>query len=260
VGKAQVKQGEDQAKRSSSKAKIKQSEVQARRSLFRIGMPKVLIVEDDVALQRMISDWLTLEHYNLETALDGNDAIEMLRVYQYDLVILDWQLPGISGIEVIRAFRSAGGKTPVLMLTGKSAIPEKEEGFDSGVDDYLTKPFHMKELSARLRALLRRPNTLVNETLQIGDLKMDRRMHVVLLGEKEVDLKPTEYALLEFFMRHQGQVFSPEVLLDRVWSSQSDATVDALTTCIKRLRKKITPEGQEPIVKTIYGVGYKLEL
>jgi OmpR-family two-component system manganese-sensing response regulator len=223
-------------------------------------MAKVLIVEDDLALQRMISDWLTLEHYNLETAADGKDAIEMLKFYQYDVVILDWQLPGMSGIEVIREYRSAGGKAPVLMLTGKSAIPDKEEGFDSGVDDYLTKPFHMKELSARLRALLRRPNTLVTEALQIGPLNMDRRTHTVLLGGKEVDLKPTEYALLEFLMRHPGQVFAPEALLDRVWSSQSDSSVDALTTCIKRLRKKITVEGQESVIKTIYGVGYKLEL
>jgi DNA-binding response OmpR family regulator len=223
-------------------------------------MPKVLVVEDDVALQRMISDWLTLEHYNLESSLDGKDAIEKLKFYQYDVVILDWQLPGISGIEVIRQFRSAGGRTPVLMLTGKSAIPEKEEGFDSGVDDYLTKPFHMKELSARLRALLRRPNTLITEVFQVGRLKMDRRTHVVSVDDQEIDLKPTEYALLEFMMRHPGQVFSPESLLDKVWSSQSDATVDALTTCVKRLRKKISVPGQESIIKTIYGVGYKLEL
>lgn len=223
-------------------------------------MAKILIVEDDVSLQRMINDWLALEHYKLEMTGDGKDAIEMLKVYQYDVIILDWQLPGMSGIEVIREFRSRGGKTPCLMLTGKSAIPDKEEGFDSGVDDYLTKPFHMKELSARLRALLRRPNTLVTEVLQVGGLKMDRRTHVVLLVDKEVDLKPTEYSLLEFLMRHPGQVFGPEALLDRVWSSQSDATVDALTTCIKRLRKKITIEGQESIIKTIYGVGYKLEV
>jgi DNA-binding response OmpR family regulator len=223
-------------------------------------MPKVLVVEDDVALQRMISDWLTLEHYNLESALDGKDAIEKLKFYQYDVVILDWQLPEMSGIEVIRQFRSSGGRTPVLMLTGKSAIPDKEEGFDSGVDDYLTKPFHMKELSARLRALLRRPSTLVSEVFQIGRLKMDRRTHIVSIDDQEIDLKPTEYALLEFMMRHPGQVFSPESLLDKVWSSQSDATVDALTTCVKRLRKKITVPGQESIIKTIYGVGYKLEL
>jgi len=223
-------------------------------------MAKVLVVEDDVALQRMISDWLALEHYNLELAVDGNEAIEKLKFYQYDVVILDWQLPGMSGIDVIREYRSGGGKTPVLMLTGKSTIPDKEQGFDSGVDDYLTKPFHMKELSARLRALLRRPSTLVTEVLEFGALRMDRRTHVVVLNDKEVDLKPTEYGLLEFLMRHPGQVFAPEALLDRVWSSQSDSSVDALTTCIKRLRKKITVEGQDSIIKTVYGVGYKLEI
>jgi DNA-binding response OmpR family regulator len=223
-------------------------------------MPKVLVVEDDAALQRMILDWLSLEHYTVETAGDGQEAIEKLRFYQYDLVILDWQLPFTSGIEVIRAYRSAGGKTPVLMLTGKSEIPDKEQGFDSGVDDYLTKPFHMKELSARLRALLRRPTTLVQEVLQVGPLIIDRRSHLVELSGQTVDLKPSEYSLLEFLMRHPGQVFGAEALLDRVWSSQSDSTVDALTTCIKRLRKKITLPGQEPIIKTVYGVGYKLEV
>ncbi len=222
-------------------------------------MPKVLVVEDDLALQRMIIDWLSLEHYTIETAVDGQEAIDRLKFYQYDLVILDWQLPLASGIEVIRAHRSGGGRTPVLMLTGKSEIPDKEEGFDAGVDDYLTKPFHMKELSARLRALLRRPAGLVEEVLQVGPLTVDRRSHRVELAGEIIDLKPTEYSLLEFLMRHPGQVFGAEALLDRVWSSQSDSTVDALTTCIKRLRKKITPAGREPIIKTVYGVGYKLE-
>ena len=222
-------------------------------------MPKILVVEDDLALQRMIIDWLSLDHYTIETANDGMEAMDRLKFYQYDVVILDWQLPLASGIEVIRAYRSGGGKTPVLMLTGKSEIPDKEESFDSGVDDYLTKPFHMKELSARLRALLRRPANLVQEMLQVGPLTIDRRSHVVTLAGENIDLKPTEYSLLEFLMRHPGQVFGAEALLDRVWSSQSDSTVDALTTCIKRLRKKITPAGCEPIIKTVYGVGYKLE-
>jgi len=223
-------------------------------------MAKVLVVEDDVALQRMISDWLALEHYNLELAVDGNEAIEKLKFYQYDVVILDWQLPGMSGIDVIREYRSGGGKTPVLMLTGKSSIPDKEQGFDSGVDDYLTKPFHMKELSARLRALLRRPSTLVTEVLEFGGLRMDRRTHVVVLNDKEVDLKPTEYALLEFLMRHPDEVFSSEALLQRVWNMDSETTSDAVRTSIKRLRKKLDESDNEDdsIIENVRRIGYRL--
>lgn len=223
-------------------------------------MAKILLVEDDTGLCRMVKDWLTLEHHNLETANDGKDGLEKLRFYKYDLVILDWTLPEMTGIEVLKEMRKQGLSTPVIMLTGRNTVPDKEVGFDAGADDYLTKPFHMKELSARLRALLRRPATMVDEVLEFGDLKVDRGTYKVTKGGEEVKLLPTEYALLEFLMRHPNQVFTQEALLNRVWSSESDATANALTTCVKRLRKKIDSENQESIIKTVYGVGYKLEV
>ncbi|MBS1992333.1 MAG: response regulator transcription factor [Cyanobacteria bacterium SZAS LIN-2] len=220
---------------------------------------KVLVIEDDVALAKMVSDWLSLEHHNTELVHDGADAAARLRVYDYDLIVLDWELPGVMGVDILKEFRSRGGLTPVLMLTGRGTIDDKEKGFDCGADDYLTKPFHAKELTARLRALLRRPEAYLGETLKVGDISLDRANFRVLRGDEEIRLLPKEFALLEFLMRNQNRVFAPEALLNRVWVTESEATVDALTTCIKRLRKKIDVEGKPSVIRTVHGVGYKLE-
>ncbi len=223
-------------------------------------MAKVLIVEDDVALGKMVRDWLLMEHHKVEIVTDGADAKEMLKVYDYDIVILDWELPHVSGIEILKEFRSRGKSTPVLVLTGRSAIDDKETGFDAGADDYLTKPFHGKELTARLRALLRRPEGYVGDLLKFGNLTLDHANYVVTKDGEEIRLLPKEFALLEFLMRNPNRVFAAEALLNRVWIAESEATVDALTTCIKRLRKKIDVAGQDSIIRTIHGVGYKLEV
>jgi DNA-binding response OmpR family regulator len=221
---------------------------------------KILLVEDDTGLSRMVRDWLTFEHHLVETADNGRDGLDKLQFYQYDLVILDWELPEMTGIQICKEFRSRGGTTPVLMLTGKGTIGDKESGYDAGADDYLTKPFHMKELSLRLRALLRRGGTaLQSDTLKFRDLELEPGSHRVTRQGKDLQLLPKEFALLEFLMRHPNQVFSAEALLSRVWASETDTTVDAVSTCIKRLRKKIDVDGQNSIIKTVHGVGYKLE-
>jgi DNA-binding response OmpR family regulator len=221
---------------------------------------KILLVEDDMGLSRMVRDWLTFEHHLVETADNGRDGLDKLSFYQYDLVILDWELPEMTGIEICREFRTRGGTTPVLMLTGKGTINDKESGYEAGADDYLTKPFHMKELSLRLRALLRRGGaTLQADQLKFRDLSLEPASHRVTREGKDLGLLPKEFALLEFFMRHPNQVFSAEALLSRVWASETDTTVDAVSTCIKRLRKKIDLEGQTSVIKTVHGVGYKLE-
>jgi DNA-binding response OmpR family regulator len=223
-------------------------------------MAKVLVIEDDLSLSRMIKDWLTIEHHNIETVADGKQGLEKLQYYQYDLVIMDWQLPGMEGVQILKEFRSSGGITPVLMLTGKNTIVDKEAGLDSGADDYLTKPFHMKELSARIRALLRRPTVMVGNILTAGKFSLDPTNHIVTRDGAELKLLPKEFALLEFLMRHPNQVFSADALLNRVWASESDATIDALTSCIKRLRKKIDADGETSSVRTVHGVGYKLDV
>jgi DNA-binding response OmpR family regulator len=145
------------------------------------------------------------------------------------------------------------------MLTGKNAISEKEAGLDSGADDYLTKPFNMKELSARLRALLRRPAGVVENVLKVRDIEMDPARYLVTKAGTEIQLLPKEFSLLEFFMRHPNQVFSSDALIQRVWHSDSDATGDAIRTCLKRLRKKLGDNDEkEPIIQTVHGVGYRM--
>ena len=222
-------------------------------------MAKILLVEDDTGLCRMVKDWLTLEHHNLETANDGKDGLEKLRFYKYDLVILDWTLPEMTGIEVLKEMRKQGLSTPVIMLTGRNTVPDKEVGFDAGADDYLTKPFHMKELSARLRALLRRPATMVDEVLEFGDLKVDRGTYKVTKGGEEVKLLPQEFALLEFFMRHPNRVFSSDEILDKVWSNEKDTANDTVRVHVNKLRKKIDREGYPSLIRTVHGAGYILD-
>src|SRR5262245_9777386 len=142
-------------------------------------MAKILLIEDDATLVRTLKNWLTLEHHNVEAAESGTEGLEKLRFYQYDLVILDLELPGMGGMEVLSEFRSLGGKTPILILSGRSSIEAKELGLDAGADDYLTKPFHVKELSARMRALWRRPPEMSDDVIKIGNIEIDHKSHKV---------------------------------------------------------------------------------
>lgn len=221
-------------------------------------MAKIFLVEDDQDLANTVRTFLLFEHHSVEHVTDGEEAMTQLKSFEYDLLILDWELPRLHGIDILRRFRSHGGKTPVLMLTGRDTINEKEQGLDSGADDYLTKPFHMKELGARVRALLRRPaQASATNVLTAGQLSVDTSKYRVTVNDEVVNLVPREFQLLEFFMRHQNQVFSAEALLNRVWPSDSEATSEALRTALKRLRKKIDPDGK--VLRTVHGVGYILE-
>ncbi len=222
-------------------------------------MAKILVVEDDLDLCEMTVEWLGFEHHTVEAVHNGRQGYEHLQSYAYDLVILDWDLPEMAGIEICSKYRLSGGSTPIIMLTGKGAIKEKETGLDAGADDYLTKPFHMKELSARIRALLRRPQALTTNVLKAGDISLEPSTYHVTKGGIEIGLLPKEFAMLEFLMRHPGQVFSAEALLDRVWKADSDASPDAIRTCLKRLRKKIDGADGTSVIRTVHGVGYKLE-
>lgn len=222
-------------------------------------MPKILVIEDDAGLNRMIREWLVFERHEVDYAENGRDGLDKLLCFQYDCVVLDWELPEMSGIEILQKFRAQGRPTPVLMLTGKATITEKEQGFDSGADDYLTKPFHMKELSARLRALMRRMHINVSSVVEEKGIRLDSASFRVRRGDEDIQLRKNEFTLLEFLMRHSDQVFSAETLLNRVWSADSEATIDAITTCIKRLRKKLDREGEPSVIKTVHGVGYKFD-
>ncbi len=222
-------------------------------------MAKILLVEDDSTLSEQVDSWLTHEQNVVEVVVEGKEAIDRLRIYSYDLIILDWGLPDISGINVLQEYRRAGGSAPVLMLTGRGEVEEKMTGLDTGADDYLTKPFHFKELSARVRALLRRPAGVKGLNIKVGNLELDTITHKVTIDGAEIKLLPKEFALLQLLLSHPDQVFSPETLLERVWSSESDATVDSVYTYIKTLRKKTAGCNAPSLIKTVTGVGYKHE-
>lgn len=222
-------------------------------------MAKILIVEDDLDVAGMIEDWLVhQEKHVVEKVATGNDAVDRLKFYYYDLIILDWELPDFTGIEILGNYRKSGGTVPVLMLTGKSAINEKEVGLDAGADDYLTKPFDGRELSARIRALLRRTVGKATNILIMKDLVLDPVSHAVTKAGEPIELLPKEFALLEFLLRHPDEVFSLEALLDRVWKSESDSSPDTVRTTIQRLRKKIDRDGEPSMIGTIHRVGYHL--
>lgn len=222
-------------------------------------MAKILIVEDDLILADYVKKWLESENHVVDHLDDGQEAISHLKIYEYDVVVLDVGLPGMSGIEVIRTYRQAGGKTPVIFLTGKDSIDDKMTGLDSGGDDYLTKPFNVKELSARIRALLRRTPDVNKDSLTYHDISMDTSTRTVKRGKRDVKLSAKEFALLEFLMRHPEQVFSAQALIDRVWTSYSDVSPESVRTYVTRLRSKIDDEDKPTIIQSLYGAGYKLK-
>lgn len=221
-------------------------------------MAKILVVEDDDDMTELIGDALALDNHEIETVGDGPEGLDRLRLYSYDLAIIDWGLPGLQGVEVCRRYRDGGGKISIMMLTARAAVDEKVDGLVSGADDYLVKPFDSRELRARVNALLRRPVNLVPK-LSFQAVSMQPGSNKVKVGEEDIELSRRELMLLEFFLRHPQQIFSAQNLLDRLWSSESDATEIALRACVKRLRKKIEVPGSGCAIESIYGLGYKLE-
>jgi DNA-binding response OmpR family regulator len=223
-------------------------------------MAKILIADDDPNQADAIADVLKRDFHTIEVVNEGKEALERLKLYHYDLAILDWQMPELAGIDVVHKFRMSGGKTPVLMLTGKSQISDKIEGLDTGADDYLTKPFRADELAAHVRALLRRPEVFVSTTLSLGNLVLTTNNMKVAIDGKELALSPLEMKVMELLLKHPNEVVTQNMLLERVWSSEADATSAAVYTCIKALRKKLQGNENTPALSTVYGVGYRLEL
>lgn len=226
-------------------------------------MAKILIVDDDVQLTEMISDWLSREGYTVEATHGGIEALALVRSFGFDLIVLDWDMPGMTGPDVAVNLRQRGVKLPIIMLTAKNAIEEKEKGFDSGVDDYLTKPFHPKELSMRVRSVLSRsgsetaPQPAGVQTF--GNLEIDKKRSNVSINGEALKLTSKEFGLLEYLLRHRGQVLSAEVLLSAVWPSESDASIAGVRMCISRLREKLTRAESQLQISTISGAGYVLE-
>lgn len=218
----------------------------------------MLLIEDDKDLCAVVTDALKALRYQIEVVHDGKDGWHLLSVSQYDLVILDWDLPGRTGIEILRQLRANKNLTPVLMLTGKDTLDDKELGFDSGTDDYVSKPCNMRELMMRVKAIIRRAALSPDHILRAGSCCLDPQSYTVLLQEQELTLARKEFSLLELFMRNPNQIFQPDALIEHVWGRESDATTETLRTTLNRLRKKLQSDSQAPKIETVYGVGYKL--
>ena len=222
-------------------------------------MSRVLVVDDEPAVRRALERALRLDNYDVELAADGQEALDSLAVAPADAVVLDIAMPRVDGLEVTRRMRRAGDRTPILMLTARDAIDDRVVGLDAGADDYLVKPFALKELQARLRALLRRSGEESDgEVLRYADLVLDPAAHEVRRGDRLIDLTKTEFLLLELFLKHPRQVLTRSQIFESVWGYDFGPTSNALGVYMGYLRRK-TEAGDEPrLLHTVRGVGYIL--
>ncbi len=221
-------------------------------------MSNILVVEDDTTEGSIIRDFLSKESHCVEHVQSGRHAFERVRTGQFDLMILDLGLPDICGLEILKVLRAEGLALPVLILTGRNRSDEIIAGLDSGADDYLTKPFNVLELGARVRAHLRRSTGAVTDVLKYGYVCLDIQNHRVTVSGGEISLLPKEFALLEYILRNPSRIFSAETLLKNVWKSSDDGGPEMVRTCMSRLRQRLEVEGMESIIETVYGVGYRL--
>jgi len=218
---------------------------------------RVLVIEDDRKVASFIQTGLGQEGYSVDVLNDGEDAGEQARVIDYDAVVLDLMLPGRSGFQVLRDIRARKASLPVLILTAKDSLEERVTGLDAGADDYMTKPFALAELSARLRALLRRGS--VRETvLRVADLEMDSIHRKVRRAGTAIDLKPKEYALLEYLMRNADRPLTKTLIIEHVWDIHFDSVSNVVEVHINSLRNKIDKGFDVPLIHTVRGVGYVL--
>jgi two-component system phosphate regulon response regulator PhoB len=224
--------------------------------------PLVLIVEDDPSLSTLLRYNIEKEGFRVSEAHDGEEALLQVDEAQPDLVVLDWMLPKVSGIEVCRRLRARveTKNLPVIMLTARGEDADRVRGLDTGADDYLTKPFSMTELLARIRAVLRRIRpALAEDVVSFGDISIDRSSHRVRRAGRDIHLGPTEYKLLDHFLSHPGRVFSREQLLDAVWGSGVYVDARTVDVHIGRLRKALTEPGEADPIRTVRSAGYSLD-
>ncbi len=220
---------------------------------------KFLLVEDDPTLAIAIKQLLTQHHYVTDLATDGLQGKAMAEAFAYDLILLDWTLPKLDGVQLCKYLRNTGDRTPIILLTARQHSVDKVAGLDAGADDYLAKPFGFEELLARIRALLRRSEGIVSPVLQWGDLCLDPGSSRVSCRQMPITVTPKEYALLELFLRNPNRIFSLDSLLDKVWPFEDSPNVGSVRTHIKGLRQKLKKAGLPDIIATVYGLGYRLE-
>lgn len=220
---------------------------------------RVLIVEDEHRIAHSIKKGLEQERYTVDVAYAGTDGLDLATTEEYDLLILDLLLPEMDGLSVCRTLREKHIHTPILMLTAKGQIQDKVNGLDAGADDYLTKPFSFEELLARIRALVRRPKTVFGRVFHIADLQMNTKTYEVKRAGTMISLSSKEFSLLEYFMRHAGQILSKEQLMNNVWNYDADILPNTVEVYIRNLRNKIDrPFIGKPLLSTVRGFGYRI--
>ena len=219
---------------------------------------RLLLVEDEQDAARMLAKGLREQTYAVDVAPDGDAAMERLSVNTYDLVILDVMLPGKDGFAVCRALRQTGSTIPVIMLTAQDQVSNRIQGLDSGADDYLSKPFDFGELSARIRALLRRGPALQDPVILVKDLAVDTRKRTIRRGTRSIDSTAKEYALLEYLCRRQGQVVGRAEISEHVWDETYDPFSNLIEVYIQRLRRKVDGPGEPRLIHTRRGEGYRI--
>lgn len=225
-----------------------------------MGDMRVLVVEDEHRIAASVKKGLQQERYAVDVAYTGTDGYDLASTEDYDLIILDIMLPGLNGIEVCRRLRKNHNHTPVLLLTAKGQIQDKVEGLDCGADDYVTKPFSFEELLARVRALIRRPKKVQEMILKVDGLTMDTKTFEVKRDGKNIGLSGKEFALLEYLMRHSGQILTKEQIIAHVWDYDADILPNTVEVYIKNLRTKVDSpfQNNDELIITVRGFGYKI--
>lgn len=220
---------------------------------------KILLAEDDINLGKLLSILLKKQNITVNWVQDGEAAYEAVYADGYDVLILDWMMPKLSGLDLCKRLREEEYQGKIIMLTAKDTLADKVEGLNKGADDYLVKPFELEELVARLHALSRRQAQYSAENLRYGAYTLESSTYCLLYGTRRVELRPREFKLLELLLRNRGQVMPRAVLQDRIWGIDSDVTENNLDVHIRLLRKKITELNGEELIKTMRGVGYYVE-
>lgn len=221
---------------------------------------RVLLVEDEEKVARFVSKGLKAERYAVDVAEDGRAGLDHVMACVYDLIVLDLNLPGMSGTELLRHIRKSHPNVPVLILTARDSITDKVKNFEEGADDYLTKPFSFAELLVRIKALLRRGPVDRANVLRVSDLELDRVAHQVRRQEKKIELTSREYSLLEYLMINTGRVLSRTMIMEHVWDESFEGLTNIVDVYIRQLRKKIDENHESKLIRTVRGVGYSIGL
>ena len=221
---------------------------------------KILIIEDEKELGESIATYLKSENYICEIASDFNKAIEKTELYDYDCILLDITLPGGSGLEILKELKANNKMDGVLIISAKNSLDDKVTGLTLGADDYLTKPFHLSELSARVAAIIRRKNFDGNDVLKFENISIDTRAKSAFVNEQPLELTRKEYELLLYFMSNKKKVISKNAIAEHLWGDDMQGNNDFIYTHIKNLRKKLTEAGDADYIKSVYGMGYKFSV